>query len=95
MVRSFQLGLNLGSGVALLVGVFLVYNTIAISVVQRRREIGTLRALGATRLRIRALFTLEALVLGGLGTVLGLPLGVLVGRGAIGCGVRVPSPAST
>jgi putative ABC transport system permease protein len=84
MVRSFQMGLNLGSGVALLVGVFLVYNTIAISVVQRRREIGTLRALGATRLRIRALFTLEALVLGGVGTVVGLPLGVLVGRGAIG-----------
>jgi putative ABC transport system permease protein len=84
MVRSFQMGLNLGSGVALLVGVFLVYNTIAISVVQRRREIGTLRALGATRLRIRALFTLESLVLGGVGTVLGLPLGVLVGRVAIG-----------
>lgn len=84
MVRSFQMGLNLGSGVALLVGVFLVYNTIAISVVQRRREIGTLRALGATRLRIRALFTLEALVLGGVGTVLGLPLGVLIGRLAIG-----------
>jgi putative ABC transport system permease protein len=84
MVRSFQMGLNLGSGVALLVGVFLVYNTIAISVVQRRREIGTLRALGATRLCIRALFTLEALVLGGVGTVVGLPLGVLVGRGAIG-----------
>ncbi len=84
MVRSFQMGLNLGSGVALLVGVFLVYNTLSISVVQRRREIGTLRALGASRLRIRALFTLEAVVLGGAGTALGLPLGVLVGRAAIG-----------
>ncbi len=83
MVRSFQMGLNLGSGVALLVGVFLVYNTIAIGVVQRRREIGTLRALGASRLRIRALFTLEAMVLGALGSALGLPLGVLLGRGAI------------
>ncbi len=47
MVRSFQLGLNLGSAVALLVGVFLVYNTVSIGVVQRRREIGTLRALGS------------------------------------------------
>jgi putative ABC transport system permease protein len=84
MVRSFQMGLNLGSGVALLVGVFLVYNTIAIGVVQRRREIGTLRALGASRLRIRMLFTLEALVLGGVGTALGLPLGVGLARGAIG-----------
>jgi putative ABC transport system permease protein len=84
MVRSFQMGLNLGSGVALLVGVFLVYNTIAIGVVQRRREIGTLRALGASRLRVRSLFTLEALVLGGVGTALGMPLGVLVARVAIG-----------
>ncbi|WP_224365306.1 ABC transporter permease [Hyalangium versicolor] len=84
MVSSFQMGLNLGSGVALLVGVFLVYNTISISVVQRRREIGTLRALGASRLRIRALFTLEAMLLGGVGTAVGLPLGVLVGRAAIG-----------
>ena len=83
MVRSFQMGLNLGSGVALLVGVFLVYNTISISVVQRRREIGTLRALGASRLRIRTLFTLEAMTLGALGTAMGVPLGLLLSRGAI------------
>jgi putative ABC transport system permease protein len=83
MVRSFQMGLNLGSGVALLVGVFLVYNTVSIGVVQRRREIGMLRALGATRRRLRALFALEALVLGALGTVVGLPLGALIARGAI------------
>lgn len=84
MVRSFQLGLNLGSGVALLVGVFLVYNTMSISVVQRRREIGTLRALGATRRRIRLLFALEAGVIGLLGSLLGMPLGVLVAKAAIG-----------
>ncbi|MBI3183623.1 MAG: FtsX-like permease family protein [Myxococcales bacterium] len=83
MVRSFQMGLNLGSGVALLVGVFLVYNTVAIGVVQRRREIGTLRALGASRLRIRSLFTLEAVVLGGLGTAIGIPLGGAIARSAI------------
>ncbi|MBX7096170.1 MAG: ABC transporter permease [Myxococcaceae bacterium] len=83
MVRSFQLGLNLGSGVALLVGVFLVYNTVSIGVVQRRREIGILRALGATKRRIRALFTLEASVFGAMGTAVGIPLGLLVGRAAI------------
>ncbi|MBK7858244.1 MAG: FtsX-like permease family protein [Archangiaceae bacterium] len=80
MVRSFQLGLNLGSSVALLVGVFLVYNTVAIGVVQRRREIGVLRALGATRRRIRALFALEAMVLGALGSLLGIPLGTLLAK---------------
>ncbi len=83
MVRSFQMGLNLASGVALLVGVFLVYNTVSISVVQRRREIGTLRALGSTRLRIRALLTMEALVIGAFGTAIGIPLGVAIARGAI------------
>lgn len=83
MVRSFQLGLNLGSAVALLVGVFLVYNTVSIGVVQRRREIGTLRALGATKRRIRLLFTMEAGVLGTLGSLLGLPLGLFIGRAAI------------
>lgn len=83
MVRSFQMGLNLGSGVALMVGVFLVYNTIAIGVVQRRREIGTLRALGGSRKQVRAVFTLEALAMGAVGTVLGLPLGWVVARGAI------------
>jgi putative ABC transport system permease protein len=83
MVRSFQLGLNLGSAVALLVGVFLVYNTVSISVVQRRREIGTLRALGATRRRIRLMFALEAGVFGAVGSVLGLPLGIALARIAI------------
>ena len=80
MMRSFQLGLNLGSLVALLVGAFLVFNTVSISVVQRRREIGTLRALGATRLRIRALFALEASVMGVVGSVFGLPLGLAVAK---------------
>lgn len=84
MVLSFQMGLNLGSAVALLVGVFLVYNTVSIGVVQRRREIGTLRALGATRFRIRSLFTLEALLIGLIGTVLGLPFGVAIARAALG-----------
>jgi len=83
MVRSFQLGLNLGSAVALLVGVFLVYNTVSISVLQRRREIGTLRALGTTRSGIRTLFALEAFLLGSIGSAIGIPFGLLVGRGAI------------
>lgn len=84
MLRSFQLGLNLGSGVALLVGVFLIYNTISIGVVQRRREVGTLRALGVTKRGVRWLFALEALVQGVVGSLLGLPLGITLSRAAIG-----------
>ncbi len=83
MVRSFQLGLNLGSAVALLVGVFLVYNTVSIGVMQRRREIGTLRALGSTRRRVRALFALEAVMVGSLGSAIGIALGAVIGRYAL------------
>ncbi|HEY8209201.1 MAG TPA: FtsX-like permease family protein [Myxococcaceae bacterium] len=84
MVLSFQMGLNLGSGVALMVGVFLVYNTVAIGVVQRRREIGIVRALGATAVQIRVLFTLEAVVMGALGTSIGVPFAIALSRSAIG-----------
>ncbi|HYV44284.1 MAG TPA: FtsX-like permease family protein [Myxococcaceae bacterium] len=84
MVLSFQMGLNLGSGVALMVGVFLVYNTVAIGVVQRRREIGIVRALGASAVQVRALFTLEAIVMGTLGASIGLPFAIAISRSAIG-----------
>lgn len=84
MVRSFQMALNMGSAVALLVGIFLVYNTVSIGVVQRRREIGTLRALGATRLGVRTLFSLEGLLFGLLGSAVGVPLGVAIARAAVG-----------
>jgi putative ABC transport system permease protein len=83
MLLSFQMGLNMGSALALLVGIFLVYNTISIGVVQRRREIGTLRALGCSGNQMRALFTLEAAVLGAVGSVLGVPLGWLIANRAI------------
>lgn len=83
MIQSFQMGLNLTSGVALLVGVFLVYNTVAIGVLQRRREIGTLRALGTTRRTIRLLFALEALFFGVLGSLFGVPLGVAIAKVAV------------
>ena len=49
MLAAFHLNLTALSYVALLVGLFLVYNTVSISVIARREEIGTLRALGVTR----------------------------------------------
>ena len=51
--------------VSLLVGVFLIYNTVSASVARRRVEIGTLRAMGATRGEIRALFLSEAALVRG------------------------------
>ncbi len=60
MLAAFRWNLRVLSYIALVVGAFLIYNTIAISVVRRRNEIGVLRALGATRGTILAGFLAEA-----------------------------------
>jgi putative ABC transport system permease protein len=76
MLRAFRWNLRVLSYISLVVGAFLIYNTISISVVRRRAEIGVLRALGAARASIFAVFLAEALFLG----ILGAALGVLLGR---------------
>jgi putative ABC transport system permease protein len=66
--------------IALLVGVFIVYNTVAVSVVERTKVIGTLRALGATSRQIQALLILEWLVIGTLGSIAGVIGGFALAR---------------
>jgi len=80
MLSAFQLNLTALSMVSLLVGVFLVYNTISASVARRRVEIGILRSIGASRWEVRALFLGEAGVFGFLGVVVGMFGGVLLAR---------------
>jgi len=84
MTAAFELNLTALSLLALIVGMFLIYNTITFSVVQRRGLIGTLRCLGVTRRQIFALVLGEALIVGLIGAAAGLVLGVLLGRGLIG-----------
>ena len=83
MVWAFQLNLSVMSWVGLLVGVFLIYNTIAFVVAQRRREIGIYRALGMTERRVAGLFLVEAGMLGLLGGLLGGIGGVWLAKGLV------------
>lgn len=75
MVSSYQLMLTFFSTLALLVGLFLVANSVSISVAERKKEIGTLRALGAPRGGILALFLTEATLMGLMGSLGGALLG--------------------
>lgn len=84
MTDAFELNLQALSLLALVVGVFLIYNTVTFSVIQRRPVLGVMRALGATRSQIFTLILGEAVVLGLVGTILGLSLGIIFGRGAVG-----------
>jgi putative ABC transport system permease protein len=83
MLAAFRWNLRILSYVALLVGAFLIYNTISVSVVRRRAEIGTARALGASRRAVLWAFLAEAVVFGVAGSLLALPLGRLLASGAV------------
>jgi putative ABC transport system permease protein len=80
MLAGFHLNLTALSLVSLLVGVFLVYNTISASVVRRREEIGILRSIGVSSAQVRWLFLGEALLYGLIGSLLGIAGGLLVAR---------------
>ena len=71
---AFKNGLNMSGLVALWVGMFLIYNAVSVSVAQRRREVGILRAIGVTKQRMVVLFCVEALVMAVVGIALGLLL---------------------
>lgn len=75
MLSAFRLNLGALSCIAIFVGAFLIYNAIASAVVRRRAEIGVLRSIGASRKQLRAMFLVEAGVLGLFGSVVGLALG--------------------
>ncbi|TVR19983.1 MAG: ABC transporter permease [Anaerolineaceae bacterium] len=83
MTEAFELNLQALSLLALVVGAFLIYNTVMFSVVQRRPLIGIMRSLGFTQRQIFGLILSEAFLLGLVGTLLGLGLGVIFGRGAV------------
>lgn len=83
MLAAFRWNLHVLSYIALVVGAFLIYNTISVSVVRRRNEIGVVRALGMTRDAVTFGFLFEALFYGILGSLIGLALGRIMAIGAV------------
>lgn len=81
VLRVYSFTANINSAFALFIGMFIIYNSFSIAVAQRRREIGILRALGASRGQVRTLFLAESGLAGLVGSVLGLGFGVLLARG--------------
>jgi putative ABC transport system permease protein len=81
MLSAYSMMVNVSSLFALFIGMFIIYNSFAIAVTQRRSEIGILRALGATRSQIRWLFLGESAVTGVIGSIGGVLFGLLIARG--------------
>jgi putative ABC transport system permease protein len=78
VVQKFLLAFG---AAALFVGAFVIFNTLAITVAQRTRELATLRTLGASRRQVLAAVMLEALAIGAAGSVVGLFAGVGLAKG--------------
>ncbi|MCG6943670.1 MAG: ABC transporter permease [Thiohalocapsa sp.] len=83
MTRAFHTNLTAMSLLAMLVGGFIVYNTMTFAVLQRRSLLGTLRMQGVTRGQLFALVLLETLVLAAIGSLLGVLMGIAVGAGLV------------
>jgi putative ABC transport system permease protein len=83
LTDAFELNLQALSLLALVVGMFLIYNTTMFSVIKRRDVFGIMRTLGATPAQILVLILIESMLVAAIGSMLGLGLGVVLGRGAL------------
>ena len=82
-MQTAQLAFNLLGFLALFMGGFIIFNTFRTIVAERRHDIGMLRAIGASRRTIIILFLVEGLILGVVGTAIGMLLGYLFGAGLV------------
>ena len=84
MIAAFDVNLTALSLLALIFGMFLIYNSVTFSVVQRRGILGRLRALGVTRGEVVGMILREAFWIGTAGAVLGVAAGLVLARGLVG-----------
>jgi putative ABC transport system permease protein len=84
MTAAFRLNLTALSLLAMLVGLFLIYNSMTFAVLERRELFGILRCLGVTRGEIFRMVVVEAILVGIVGSIAGLGLGIILGRITVG-----------
>jgi putative ABC transport system permease protein len=83
MTQAFSINLKALGLLSLLVGMFLIYNTMTFLVMQRRHLIGSLRLLGVTRRQVFRLVIGEAFLLAIIGASMGIALGIALGQGLL------------
>jgi putative ABC transport system permease protein len=83
MTKAFHANLTAMSLLAVLLGGFIVYNTMTFAVLRRRPLLGSYRTLGVTRSQIFVLVVIEAMAFGVIGTLMGIASGILVGWGLV------------
>lgn len=83
MARAFELNLRMLGILSLVVGMFLIYNTMTFSVLRRRTLIAHFRMLGVTRRGVFGLVMTEALVLAGVASAAGVGFGVMLAQGLL------------
>ena len=81
VLRSTELALQFSGALSLAMAAFIILNTLRMNFGERRREMAVVRLLGATSRQITQLHLVEGVALGGIGALLGIPLGLLLGRG--------------
>ncbi|MGC1188442.1 MAG: FtsX-like permease family protein [Candidatus Acidiferrales bacterium] len=81
-VSALRIGMQITSFIALLVGVYIIFNSFTIAVNQRWKEIGVLRAIGVEGHNVNRMFLWEALVMGILGSAIGIAGGYFLAAGA-------------
>jgi len=85
--RAFRTGVNMAGLMALLLGLYVIFHTLSMSLTERMREVGTLHALGTTRSQVSRIFLLEAVALAGSGAALGLVGGLALAKVLLRLGI--------
>ncbi|MDA1264815.1 MAG: ABC transporter permease [Planctomycetota bacterium] len=85
--KAFRMGVRMAGLLALVLGLYVIFHTLSMSLKERMKEVGTLHALGSTKGQIGRVFLLEAVVLALVGALLGALGGLALAKGLLVLGI--------